>query len=378
MINDTSCEAGSILTIDLDALAANYRFLTAHAAPAICAPTVKANAYGIGLEQTVQTLTKAGAQIFFVALLQEARRVQAVNPHAIIYVLNGLFPGTAATHADLSIRPVLCSWPEIIAWSDLCRVRGTRYPAALHLDTGMNRLGLSYTEIQKIAADQDLKSLFQDCLLISHFINAEEWISPLNARQMADFESAHQLLPTPYTSVNNSSSMFPRYRNKGHIVRPGYALFGGNPTPNTLNPMCTVVKLQARIIQLRTVTSGESIGYNAGWIAPCERRIATLSMGYGDGYPYAAGWTGSQPRGMVSIMGVRCPIVGAISMDLMNVDVTAVPDSVIEPGDFAEIIGDTISLEEVAAWGQTIGYEILTRLGSRHARRYVSSNITET
>mgnify|MGYP002713098838 CR=1 FL=1 len=372
--------AGAILTIDLDALAANYRQLADRAAPAECACNIKADAYGIGIERAVVALTRAGARTFFVAQLSEARRAHAAAPGATVYVLNGLLPGTCDAYSD-RIRPVLGSLPEVEHWAQHCSDRGGNLPAALHLDTGMNRLGLSPEEARQLARRTALFSTFTPCLLMTHFVGSEDRDSPLNARQIAVFEELRALFAGIPASVDNSSGLFLAHPRPNDLVRPGYALYGGNPTPGLPNPMRPVITLQARIVQLRHVAAGETVGYNGQWTAPNDRRIATLSIGYGDGYPRSAGWTGDAPRGMVIVAGVRCPIVGRISMDLISADVSAVPDPAVVPGDLAEIIGAHISIDDVGAWGGTIGYEVLTRLGQRYARHYIGTGadvVTET
>ncbi|MDC9701802.1 MAG: alanine racemase [Alphaproteobacteria bacterium] len=374
MTKDYQPDADSFLVVDLGALSENYRQLTKRASPAVCAPLLKANAYGIGLEQAAHALSAAGANVFFVAQLAEGRALRALRPEATIYVLNGILQNTAYAYADTKLRPVLNSQTEIAEWSRLCRTREEKLPAALHVDTGMNRLGLSPEEAMRIAEEDELLKNFEPCLLLTHLANSENFNHPFNAQQINLFQKISTMFPTLRTSLNNSSGLFMPQSYHDDVIRTGYALYGGNPTPYKGNPMQAVLTLYARIVQIRTVQAGETIGYHGCWTALDDQKIAILSLGYADGYPRAAGWTGEKPRGMVLVSGVRCPVVGHISMDLMAVDVTAVPDSLASPGDIAELFGKMISLEEVANWSGTIGYEILAQLGQRPLRVYVNKN----
>jgi alanine racemase len=364
--------AGGLLTIDLGALVANWRLLAARAAPAECAAVVKADAYGIGLEPAVRALAGAGCRSFFVAQLSEAFRARAVAPDATIYVLNGLLPGTGPAYADAHLRPVLGSSPEAEEWSTLSRQRGGALAAAIHVDTGMNRLGLSPAEAETLAGSGRLAD-FAPTLLMSHFVAAEEPENPMNGRQIAAFEAVRALFPGIPASLANSSGIF-LAATRFDLVRPGYALYGGNPTPGRPNPMRDVIRLEARILQTRTVEAGETAGYNAQWTAPERRRLATVAVGYADGVLRSSGATVAKIEagvsgGEVIVGGIRCPIAGRISMDLLIVDVTTADQA--QRGALVTLIGDGLTIDEVGRRAGTIGYEILTGLGRRFARRYV-------
>jgi alanine racemase len=367
-------EASACLTIDLDALIANWRFLKNKAGKAQCGAVVKANAYGTGLEQAVQALDKAGCKTFFVAHLSEGVRARDVCGGADIYVLNGLTPGTAAIHTGLKLRPVLGTREEIEEWSAFCQAEPGAPPAALHIDTGMNRLGLRLEEALHLK-NSSLTSSLKLSLLMSHFVSAEEPQSSLNAYQIEMFDHARELFPRVPASIANSSGIFLKHKPFFDLVRPGYALYGGNPTPSEPNPMRPVVQLQSRIIQIRTVPDGETVGYNGQWTAQGARRIAVLSTGYADGFPRAASSTdvkriARMPIAEVIINDEKCPFAGRVSMDLITVDITHLPEGSVKRGDPALLIGDGLGIDQVAQNCGTIGYEILTGLGARYQRIY--------
>ncbi|MEA2840632.1 MAG: alanine racemase [Methylobacteriaceae bacterium] len=362
--------AGAILTIDLNALAGNWRLLrdkVAQATPAAeCAAVVKADAYGIGLEPAVTTLAKAGCRTFFVAHVSEALRVRATDRDCTLYLLNGLTPGSSEALARNMIRPVLSSLSEIEEWAAFAAERGSKPPAAIQFDTGINRLGVQHDQLERV---RPLLDAFQPALLMSHFAESEI-ISERNAAQIAAFDKVRAALPNIPASLCNSSGIFLHERPFHDLVRPGYALYGGNPTPNLPNPTHNVVSLNARVLQVRDVAAGERVGYGGEWTAPRASRLATLSIGYADGLPRSG--TAIGRSGIEAVVARRrCPFVGRLSMDLSILDVTYLPDGAVQRGDLAEILGETIGIDELGRKSGTIGYEILTRLGQRYARRYV-------
>jgi alanine racemase len=362
--------AGAVLTIDLGALAANWRLLrdkvALNTSPAECAAVVKADAYGIGLEPAARALAKAGCRTFFVAHLSEALRLRAVDRTCTIYLLNGLPPGASENLARHDVRPVLSSLAEIQDWATLCKTRGVYLPAAIQFDTGINRLGVPSNLVEQVRPALDA---FEPALLMSHFAESEV-VSPRNAAQIAAFEKVRASLPNIPASLCNSSGIFLAERPFFDLVRPGYALYGGNPTPNVSHPMRSVVSLHARILQVREVAAGERVGYGGEWIASRPSRLATLSIGYGDGLPRSG--TAIGRSGIEAVVARRrCPFVGRLSMDLSIVDVTDLPEKAVMRGDLVEILGPTIGIDELGRKSATIGYEILTRLGHRYARRYV-------
>ncbi|WP_051952473.1 alanine racemase [Methylocapsa aurea] len=372
---DVSClEAGAILSIDLNALVENWRTLQAVCGAAECAAVVKADAYGIGLAPVVEALRDAGCKTFFVAHVFEGRRVRGLAPESVIYVLNGLLPGSAPAYAQDGLRPVLGSLPEIEEWLQFVALwGGARAPdgdalaAALQIDTGMNRLGLKEKDFD--AAEQLTRHL-NIALVLSHFVWSGQANDVKNERQIELFSRLRaQWLDVP-ASMANSAGIFLDQTPLYDLVRPGYALYGGNPTPGRNNPMRGVVRLDAKIIQVREVEAGESVGYEGRWTAKARRRLATINAGYADGIPFRAMGSDRRPGAEALIHGRRCPFVGRVSMDLAVLDVTDVEH--VQRGDQAELIGPTITIDELAARAGTIGYEILTHLGQRFYRRYTT------
>jgi alanine racemase len=360
------------LTIDLDALAGNWRQLAARAAPGGCAAVVKANAYGIGLDKAAPALWAAGARVFFVAHLGEGLALRRLLPEAAeIIILNGLEAGAdPADYAEHRLKPAIGSTPELERWSAFAARRGRASACALHLDTGMSRLGFESLSHLEDAMERHGAQSGAD-LLMSHFVSSERPDDPVNRAQIERFEAARRALPALPASLANSSGMFLEERPLYDLARPGYALYGGNPTPGGPNPMRPVVTLAVAIQQTRWVEAGATCGYNAQWTARRRSLLATLLAGYADGLPRGAGATDERPGAEVAIAGRRCPLVGRVSMDLVVADVTDLPEEVARPGDHAEIFGHAIPLDEFAARSGTIGYQLLTGLGSRYRRKFV-------
>lgn len=363
--------AGSILTIDLGALVANWRALGARAGTQAGA-VVKANAYGTGIEPTVTALGHAGCTTFFVAHLSEGVRARSVAPDATIYVLNGLLPGSCGAYAAHALSPVLGSQEELLEWAAFRQSGANVRPAALHVDTAMNRLGLWPGEGLSLARERGSAIAAAGIgLVMSHFTSSEDEADPANARQIAAFAEIAAALPDLPASLKNSSGHFLSGCPSYQLTRPGYALYGGNPTPGKPNPMKAVIGLDARIIQLREVEAGTQVGYNGRWTAKGKRKLATICLGYADGYPRNASWTDRVTGGSALVGGVICPFVGTVSMDLIIVDVSDAPASAVARGAPVTLIGGALDLDVVGAGAKTSGYEILTSLGRRHARRHV-------
>jgi alanine racemase len=359
------------LTIDLGALADNWRQLDKRSDGAECAGVVKADAYGLGVAPVARTLLAAGCRTFFVAHLSEGEILRRLAPDARIFILNGLAPSAAKHYAEAALVPVLGSLAEIAEWADFCQGSGARRPAAIHVDTGMNRLGLSLRDLPGAC---DLIGAFTPVLAMSHFVSAEDTSAPRNHNQIQRFAEACRALPPMPASLCNSSGMFLPDAPFLDLARPGYALYGGNPTPGCDNPMRRVVGLEAVVLQVRDIPGGETAGYSARWTAPSRRKLATINIGYADGF-LRSGSCG--PVGVEVLAGERlCPVVGRISMDLAIIDITDA--SPIKRGDRVEILGDEIGIDELAAQAGTIGYEILTDLGRRYRRIYTDDDSRES
>ena len=362
-------EAGGILTIDLAAIEANWKMLAGMTVPVECAAVVKANAYGCGLEPVTRTLSEAGCRTFFVADVAEGRRVRALAPEAVIYVLNGLMPGSAPAFAAHYLRPVINSTTELAEWDAFVAIKNWRGGAALHVDTGMNRLGITVEEAVAIAPRMQSEN-HGFTLLMSHLACAEIPNHPMNDRQIRLFREIRLLYRGVPSSLANSSGIFLGGSAYCDLVRPGVALYGVNPTPGKKSPMRPVVDLKGRIIQVRPVNKGETVGYGAAFAAARPSRIAVVAVGYADGFLRSAAGDRNKPAAQVMVAGKRCPLAGRVSMDLISVDVTDVPDGRARRGDFATLLGPELGIDELAAALGTIGYEVLTRLGHRLHRVY--------
>jgi alanine racemase len=359
------------LTIDLGALADNWRNLARRAAPGRCAAVVKANAYGIGLAEAAPALWAAGARVFFVAHLSEGVAARRLLPEATIYVLNGLESGAnPRDYAEHGLAPVVGGEEELARWSTFAARRGRTSPCALHLDTGMNRLG--FDSLPRLRAAMKTHGLTSGAdLLMSHLVSSEVIDDPINAAQIERFEAARAAFPNLPASLANSSGMFLSTRPIDDMARPGYALYGGNPTPGRPNPMLAVVTLAIAIQQTRWIEAGMTCGYNGQWTAKRRTRLATLLAGYADGLPRGAGATDLKPGAEVAVGGRRCPLVGRVSMDLTIADVTDVPEDAARAGDRVEFFGPSVDLDEFAARSGTIGYQVLTSLGPRYFREHL-------
>lgn len=362
-----AAEAGGILTIDLGALVANWRRLRERAAPAHCAAVVKADAYGCGIEPVVRALGAAGCATFFVAHLEEARRVRASAGDAAVYVLNGLMPGTAESYAAANLRPVIGGRAELDEWNAFRASSGWRGEAALHFDTGMSRLGFAFEDANAVASG--LGNDHGIALIMSHFACSEE-DHPLNAIQIGRFKTVRGHFGAIAGSLSNSSGIFLGHDAHHDLVRPGVALYGVNPLPGRANPMQPVVSLQGRIVQTRDVPQGATVGYSATWTAKRATRLAVVSVGYADGFPRAASASDARAGAEAIVAGMRCPLAGRVSMDLIAIDITEVPAAQVSRGDLVTLIGDGITLDDLATRAGTIGYEVLTSLGRRYRRIY--------
>ncbi len=368
--------AGNILSVDLAALADNYQLLAEKSGAATCSAVIKADAYGLGLEQAAKALWAAGCRTFFVALPQEGARARSVLPDAMIYVLNGLVGDSSAVCADyynsFSLRPVLGSYEELDLWETYCASIATPLPCALHFDTGMNRLGLGRKSAFMLSEKwKQNPPSFIICLIMSHLVCSDQPHHPLNSQQLDRFRSIRACFPDVPASLANSAGIFlgPDYHFE--LTRPGIALYGGLAIGDHPNPMKVVATVKSRILTTRNVPKGWSVSYGAQEITKRDSRLATLCIGYADGYLRAGGSSDEKKGAKVWINGYEAPIIGRITMDLTIIDVTDIPHETVRRGSWAEIFGEHIPLDDVAHHAGTIGYELLTSLGLRALRRYL-------
>jgi alanine racemase len=359
--------AGAILTIDLAAIADNYRALQARLGATACAGVVKADAYGLGAAEVASTLRQAGCRTFFVAHIGEAVTLrQVLGTDVAIYVLNGLPPGAEGDCREIGAVPVLNSLEQIRAWQAAANRGGGALAAAIQVDSGMSRLGLPPAAVEDLADDLRALAGLDVRLVMSHLACADTPEHPANRAQLATFRALRARLPDAPASFANSSGIFLAPDYHFDLARPGAALYGINPTPGLANPMRNVVKLAARVIQIREVPAGTGVGYGHSFATTAPSRLATLSLGYADGWHRCAGAAALHA-------GERLPFVGRVSMDSLSIDISALPREALAPGDFVELLGATQTVDDIAALAGTIGYEILTSLGHRFHRRYVGA-----
>ncbi len=368
---DVPPDARAVLEIDLDALRTNWAKLNEAAGDAECAGVVKADAYGLGLVEIAGALAREGCQTFFVATLHEGRRLRAVDPSATIYILDGLLPGAEAHYAGFDLRPVLSSLAEIHDWAAFCKAENRKRPAAIHVDTGMNRLGLPGDELTALANDRAHPlDHFALALVMSHLLNADVPADPHNKQQLDAFEKARADLPPAPASLANSGGTFLGAAYHFDLVRPGIALYGGRAFEGAPNPMQSVVKLKARILQVRTVHPGETVGYGATYEAKAPTRVATIACGYADGFLRALSGSTTNPGPIGYIADFPVRIIGRVSMDLITLDATNVPESLVHRGAWVEMMGARVTVDDLTDRAGTIGYELLSRLSNRVHRIY--------
>ncbi|WP_370638389.1 alanine racemase [Aurantimonas sp. VKM B-3413] len=364
------------VTIDSAALRANWRTLAKRNPAARTGTAVKADGYGLGAAGVSTSLHEAGCRDFFVAWAEEGAAVRkaleaAGQGDARIYVLQGLEPGTVPMHLAEGLIPVLSTPDDIAVWREGLSVAQAEAPAALQLETGMNRLGLA-EEDAEAGAELVRERELDLCLVMSHLASADE-PSNQSARQLARFRELSALFPGVPRSLANSAGCFLGPDYTFDLTRPGIALYGGSAGPASEGLIRPVATLSAAVLQIRTAKAGEAAGYGAAARLTRNTRIATVGLGYADGYPRAASGAGvplreGRPGAEAFVAGHRVPVLGRVSMDLTLLDVTDVPEDAVVPGTRAEFFGPNIAIDDVAKAAGTIAYELLTGLGPRVLR----------
>ncbi len=364
MTSSTTFPSTGLLTINLDALARNYRLLRNTATPSKCGAVIKANAYGLGIEPVVQRLFDEGCRQFFVATVAEGLALRQRFATLEIFVFAGAQVGEESLLREAKLIPVLNSQEQIMRWVEFSDAK--RYPVVIHIDTGMTRLGLDSRGLNQIALDARVLAALEIAYLMTHLACADEPDNQINQHQIKSFAAQCQRLPVTRTSIGNSAGLLIGEEFRGDLVRPGIALYGGNPFSTRSNPMETVVTLEAPVLQVQEVTRTATVGYGATRRISAPARLATVGVGYADGIPRALSNCGEGCLG-----NTRVPIVGRVSMDLVTLDVSAVARRDIYPGVNVELIGENVLLDDVAKKAGMISYEILTGFGPRLQRRYI-------
>jgi alanine racemase len=371
--------AGGRLTVDISALAANYRLLSDLSGGARTAGVVKANAYGLGIEIVVPTLLATGCEDFFVALPEEGIAVRQLAPDARIFVLAGLFEAEAAPfYSQARLIPVLNTQRDIAIWEAHCGTEGQALPCAIHVDTGMNRLGLTVERALAYARENALTRALEPVLIMTHLACADEPMHPLNRKQIETFRRVREAYGGIEASLANSPGIFLGEIARFEMTRPGVALYGGQPVNGAAKPLRPVVTAEARIVQIRHAKAGESASYGAVTLGR-DTTIAVAAVGYADGYHRSGSGAGVPLRNAVRqgaqgyVAGRHVPVLGRVTMDLTLFDVTDCGPDAVQPGDHIELFGPNIPIDEAAHAAGTIAYELLTSLGHRWQRRVVGT-----
>ena len=359
------------LTVDLRAIADNWKLIRSNLNSGIaCGAVVKANAYGLGVDRIAPRIYKAGCRHFFVANFKEAMQLRSlIGLDAKVFVLSGCIAGAEQEFIRRNVTPVIVSVDMFERWWSVARHESLA-EAVLKVNSGMGRLGLEERELQLLCGQPQRLKEAGIAYLMSHLACADDHRHPLNMEQIERFERMSRRLGElgleVETTLSNSARVFLGEQTHCNIVRPGIALYGGNPgLPD--NPMHPVVGLRLPIIQVRKLPAGESIGYGATKRYDDERLIAVVSGGYADGI-----FRSLSNRGWGYCGGKRVPIVGRVSMDSTMFDVTGAEGAErLKEGDAVELLGEHVSIDELAEAAGTISYEMLTSFGSRYQRCYL-------
>jgi alanine racemase len=359
--------SGPVLTVDLLRIKANYRYLHAMLAPTTSvAGVVKADAYGLGMEAVGKALHQAGCREFFVAWPEEGVDLRPHLPDCPIYVLHGAMPGSAADLHAHNLIPVCNHLGQVAEWANYARSIGKKLPVVLHVDSGLNRLGMPFQEVEKLAAQPDLLNGLELRLIMSHLAIPALANHPMNQSQLADFKSALALLPKTRASLAASSGSFLGGEYRFDLARIGSSIYGMNPLPNKPNPMQAVTKLEFPILQLQEVPVGKTIGYGCTFKTERVTRVATLGGGFSDGYMRSLSNSGT-----IWLGDYRAPVIGRVSMDLITIDVTDIPAHLVQPGEMVAILHDLYTVNHLAGEAKTRTTEILCGLGRKPKRQYV-------
>lgn len=373
--DDAARRAGALLTVDLGAIAANWRRLRdagrAGGRSVECAAVLKADAYGTGATIVGPRLAAEGCRHFFVAHLDEGIALRRALPDLPIYVLNGLLTGTEGDFIEHGLTPVLNHLGQLNAWRSTAQRYNRPLDAVIHFDTGMHRLGFGADEAQTLIDERGRLRGLRLALLMSHLVVAEEPASPINGEQLSRFRGFVRAMPGAPASFANSSGVFLGPDYHFDLLRPGAALYGINPQRGSPNPMTPTVTLNARILQTRRIDALQTVGYGAAWGSARPSRVATIALGYADGY-----FRILVNRTHVHLAGHKVPVIGRISMDLVTIDATDVPEADCQPGAMVEVLGAHMTADDLADCARTNAYEVMTALGRRYARIYVDGQET--
>jgi alanine racemase len=358
----------TVLTIDLEAIRANYKVLDKKVGNGVeCASVVKSNAYGLGIEQVMTALSSVGCRNFFVATLDEALQIRKFSLTDNIYVLNGVRQGQEMEFLQHNLVPVLNDGYQIEVWREFSRRKESKLPVTLHIDTGMSRFGISVDDARELYENREYLKALNITLVMSHLACADEPDHEMNKLQFEKFSQCKEFIGTTKLSLCNSAGIFLGSEYHFDMVRPGAYLYGLQVSPSIDPPPQPVVKITSRILQVREIKENVTVGYGATRQVKKGSVLATVALGYGDGISRAL-----SNHGYVYILDTKCPIVGRVSMDSLVVEITDIPLQEVSIGTEVEIIGENISMDDIAKQAGTIGYEVLTSLDGRYKKQYIS------
>jgi alanine racemase len=355
---DISKSAAAVLNVDLNCIIENYQTLASQSTKADCSAVVKANAYGLGMDHIASALYhNSKCTTFFVANIVEAIELRALLKDAVIYVFNGLFEDQIDLYLDHDIRPILNDLLQVALWNDHTA------PCALHFDTGINRLGFSENETEQFL---NTKSDLNISLILSHLSSSDQPDDPANKNQLQKFKKIVAAMPNIPASLCNSAGIFLGEDYHFDLLRPGIILYGGNPRTLPLpDGIKSTFQIKGKILQIRELKTGMSVGYNGIWTSKKPSRIALINIGYADGYLKL-----NNNIGKAHLNGEIVPVIGKVSMDMIAIDITGPNFDKICPNDEIELIGSNITLE-MASEVSTLGhYELLTGIGHRFHKNY--------
>nr|MBI1228771.1 alanine racemase [Cytophagales bacterium] len=358
------------LQIDLGAVRENYRIVKSRVArDCEVAASVKANGYGLGAIEIVKALQKEGCKSFFVASPEQGVRLREFSKNANIFIFNGFYEQSQDLYIDNNLIAVLGDMDNLESYARIAEKVAKRLSVALDFNTGMNRLGFGCAKAEEVIERIKKTDMLDIVLVMSHLASADDKSDPLNQKQYDQFKKIAALFPNTKKAFANSFGVFSNSDYHFDMVKPGMALYGLNPTPGKPNPMKVVVSLNVPVLRIRKVKAGEQVGYNATYTFERDSCLATVAAGYGQGL-----FRILSNKGELYWKSRACPIRGRVSMDLTTVDITDVPENERpQVGDFLEILGEHQSADDLAADAGTIGYEMITALGSKFDRHYIDS-----
>ncbi len=370
--------ASGIVTVNLSAITNNYRKIQEYCSTVdsntLVAGVVKADAYGLGMVEVASALIEAGCNIFYVATPEEGIKLRRINNDASIYILDGLFGKCEHIYNQFNLIPCLASIEQIQKWYAWGIKLDCQQPCVIHFNTGINRLGIEYAEFD-LLQDELIANLNVDHIL-SHFASADTVGDAQNFEQINEFQFITKNLPDYKRSFGNSAAITIKELQNIHayssnILRPGIGMWGVKTTPNYPINLEPVVEISARILQVFELKSGDKVGYNHYYICHKNIRAAVVAAGYADGLFRSLSASYEKPTGQFQFGEYALPILGKISMDMTVIDISTIPEGLLKEGDFVEIVGKHISLEQLAQWSGTISYEILTNISKRFYRNYI-------